>query len=409
MKRVLFVAYYFPPLGGIGSIRTVSFAEHLSDFGWEATVLAPRNGAYHRDPGLAFPETRVIRTGSIELSRAGKQLLRTGGSDTEAASVHGVRQLLKHAVRRHAYFPDAQIGWYLPAVIRAQQEIRPGRFDAIFSSSFPVTAHLIARTLRRRLHVPWVAEFRDPWCARLAQAGTPSRRAERLERGLAQEADALVTVSPSWGQIFGAAWQRDVSVITNGHDGNTTAAPAPLTDRFTLGYAGTFYPESQDLDAIWSAAAALDQMLPGVDAIRVIGNRDEALEARVAACGAGGLLEFTGYLPHAEVAPELARCTALVVPGPLRSTGIERGWIVAKLFEYLATSRPIIYVGDPETDAAQLLRGFSGTHIVATGDTAAALAALRTARTEVVVRDASRLSRRALTGGLAGLLDEACS
>ena len=105
----------------------------------------------------------------------------------------------------------------------------------------------------------------------------------------------------------------------------------------------------------------------------------------------------------------MSRCTALVVPGPLRSTGVERGWIVAKLFEYLATSRPIIYVGDPETDAAQLLRGFPGTHIVATGNTAGALAALRAVRIGVVARDASTLSRHALAGRLAALLDKVSS
>jgi glycosyltransferase involved in cell wall biosynthesis len=351
----------------------------------------------------------VIRTGSIELSRAGKQLLNTGGTDIEPASVHGARQVLKHAVRRYAYFPDAQIGWYLPAVLRARREIQPGRFDAIFSSSFPITAHMIARTLHRRLNAPWVAEFRDPWCAHLTEEGSPSWRAERLERSLAQEATALATVSPSWAQMFGAAWQREVSVITNGHDGNTAPRSAATTDRFTLGYVGTFYPDSQNLDAIWLALAALNKELADSPALRVIGKRDEALEARAAACGVGRLLSFTGYVPHAAVATELSRCTALVVPGPLEATGVKGGWIVAKLFEYLATSQPIIYVGHPDTDAAQLLRRFPGTHIVAAGDAAAALAALRTVRTEAVTRDASGLSRHALTGKLAALLDNVSS
>src|SRR5579859_4861972 len=110
MKRVLFVAYYFPPLGGIGSVRAASFATHLADFGWEATVLAPRSGAYFRDSSLQFPETRVIRASSLEISRAGKQLLRTGGDDTTEAQVTGVRSIVRSLVRDHLYFPDAQIG-----------------------------------------------------------------------------------------------------------------------------------------------------------------------------------------------------------------------------------------------------------------------------------------------------------
>jgi hypothetical protein len=387
----------------------VSFAAHLSDFGWEAIVLAPRNGAYHRDPALAFPERRVIRTGSLELSRAGKQVLRAGGTDTEASAAHGWRRPLRHAARRYVYFPDAQIGWYPPAVARALRAVRPGHFDAIFSSSFPITAHMVARTLHRRLDAPWVAEFRDPWYARLSEQGIRSPRAERLERNLAHEASALVTVSPSWAELFGAEWKRDVAVITNGHDGGAVPSYPVANDRLTLGYVGTFYPESQNLDAIWLALATLSKEFPGQCAIRVVGRRDEALAARVAACGAGGLLSFTGYLPHQEAVEEMSRCTALIVPGPLRSTGVERGVLAAKLFEYLATNRPIVYVGHLDTDAAHLLRAFPGTHLLGTQDSAGAVATLRAVRTETVVRDATALSRRSLSRRLATLLDSVSS
>jgi len=78
MRRVLIVAYYFPPLGGMGSIRVTGFATHLPAYGWEPVVLAPRTGAYHRDPELRFPEERVVRTRSFELSRAAKRVLQTG-------------------------------------------------------------------------------------------------------------------------------------------------------------------------------------------------------------------------------------------------------------------------------------------------------------------------------------------
>src|SRR5436305_14860881 len=73
-RRVLIVAYYFPPIGGIGSIRLARFAELLPEFGWEPTVLAPRDTPHARDPHLRFPEDKVIRSRSIELSRAGRVL-----------------------------------------------------------------------------------------------------------------------------------------------------------------------------------------------------------------------------------------------------------------------------------------------------------------------------------------------
>ncbi len=409
MRRVLFIAYYFPPLGGIGSVRTTSFARHLGEHGWEATVLAPSNGAYHRDPELAFPEARVIRTPSIELSRTGKRLLRTGGSDSAPAEIGRARRLPRALVRRYAYFPDGQIGWYPTAVTRALRQVPTANYDAIFSTSFPITSHLIARTLHRRLGIPWVAEFRDPWSHHLEAEGRSGLRATRFERNLAQAASAIVTVSPTWARMFSESWNRDVSVITNGHDGAAPRSQPIEEGAFTLGYAGTFYPERQNLDALWTAVGSHNQHGAPVATIKVIGDYDDALAARAAACGAGELLRFTGYLPHAAVADELARCTALVVAGPPSSGGVDRGWIVAKIFEYLATDRPIIYIGASDTDAASLLSGFGGTHVVATRDVEGAIKALRAARDEVVIRDASAFTRQSLTTKLATLLDQVCA
>ena len=183
MRRALIVAYYFPPLGGIGSLRVSGFATHLREYGWEPTVLAPRDGAYYRDPQISFPEHDVIRTPSIEFSRVGKRVLRAGGTDVVAADVGGARAAVRRGARAALYFPDAQIGWYAPALITARRALRERRFDAVFSSSFPITAHLVARRLHRWLKIPWIAEFRDPWSAMLARQGRSSARAARLERG----------------------------------------------------------------------------------------------------------------------------------------------------------------------------------------------------------------------------------
>ena len=38
-KRVLFVSYPFPPVGGAGVQRTTKFVKYLSEFGWLPSVL----------------------------------------------------------------------------------------------------------------------------------------------------------------------------------------------------------------------------------------------------------------------------------------------------------------------------------------------------------------------------------
>lgn len=403
MKRVLIVAYYFPPLGGIGSVRIASLAQHLERYGWRATVLAPASGAYFRDETLST-EVDVIRTRSIELSRVGKQLLRAGGTDVDAAEVAGARAALKAVARRYIYFPDAQIGWLPPALVEARRRVHRGEFDAIFSSSFPITAHLVARRLQHRLNIPWIAEYRDPWSAMLPASSPILGRAQRLEAEIARDATALVTVSPSWARMFEQAWGRKVHVIRNGHDG-APADDESADPRFTLAYLGTYYPQTQDLTALWRAVADLNR--PGrrvVDAVRLIGTRQSPLMEELENAGIGDLAEPTGYLAHHQAQSELARASALVVAGPRDDRAVLRGHVVAKLSEYLATRKPIIYVGDLEADAAELLAAYPGTHLVAAGDVEAAGKAILSAHGQSFDRDASNLSRQALGGQLAELL-----
>ena len=49
MKRLMMVAYHFPPLAGSSGIqRTLNFVRHLPRFGWEPLVLTAHPRAYTR-------------------------------------------------------------------------------------------------------------------------------------------------------------------------------------------------------------------------------------------------------------------------------------------------------------------------------------------------------------------------
>src|SRR3954452_6012482 len=111
MRRLLVVAYYFPPIGGGASIRLVRFAEHLPEFGWDVTVLAPKATPHAADPRLHYPETHGVGSRSLELSRL-KQLVprfraSAPGDGRARAAARTAGRLL---------YPDPQIGWFPGAV-----------------------------------------------------------------------------------------------------------------------------------------------------------------------------------------------------------------------------------------------------------------------------------------------------
>jgi glycosyltransferase involved in cell wall biosynthesis len=407
LRKVLIVAYYFPPLGGIGSVRMSGFARYLPEYGWSPIVLAPASAAYHVDPDMSFPEDQVLRSGSLEISRMGKQVLRTGGSEIVAARPSGIRRVIQSAVRRYLYFPDGQIGWYWPALKVGRAAMRRHKFDAIYSSAFPVTGHLIARRLHRDTGVPWVAEFRDPFSDLVDTGALNRRRAAHLERSIAHEAAGVVMTSPSWSRAHAERWSRPVTAITNGYDEVVRADP-PRSDEFVLTHLGSLYPQWQDLAGLWQAILRLEQAgQPTVDRLCFVGAPQPEVREELDAYGLMPRVEITGLLAHREAAGRLRRSGALLLAGPKDGRPELRGWSSGKMFEYLATDLPIIFVGDRDTDAAHLLEQYAGCYVVDSQDVEGLMAALRGARGERHVRDVSSLSRRTLTGKLAALLDEA--
>ena len=97
MKRVLMVAYHFPPLAGSSGIqRTLRFVQHLPRFGWEPAVLTVHPCAYERtSPDLASEvgnDVLVRRAYGLDTARhlsiAGRSA-QTRGGDTRASRGDG--------------------------------------------------------------------------------------------------------------------------------------------------------------------------------------------------------------------------------------------------------------------------------------------------------------------------------
>lgn len=404
MRNVLIVAYYFPPLGGIGSVRVASFARDLEAFGWRATVLAPANGSYHRDSDFTFAEERVVRTRSLELSRVAKTTFRSGGDDVTPAPDRGMNTVLRKVARRYVYYPDAQIGWYPFALTSGIRAIREHDVDLVFSSANPVTAHLVARRLARMKAIPWVAEYRDPFSDMAPVDGPARSRMARLERSLARDAAALVMPSPTWAQNYGKRWGREIDVITNGCDGAISAAPSP--EQPVLTHLGSMFPERHDLRGLWSAMRALaDESQPVT--LKFIGRLRNEVRDEMRTFGLEDLIEETGFLPHGEVEGAMVSSSALLIAGHAEPSDLLQGWIPSKLFEYLSTDLPIVYIGSPTSDAASILRGFPGCYVLDSGDVEGIVAALRSSQGQRYRRDVSNISRPALAGRLAAVFDRA--
>jgi glycosyltransferase involved in cell wall biosynthesis len=407
-RRVLFVSYYFPPIGGIGSIRATAMANYLPEFGWDPVVLAPSGTPHPTDSELRYPKSAVVRARSIELSRAGRLF---AGSERSEPSRKGrsPRDVARAAAHRYLFYPDPQVGWYPAAVLAGWRKLRAGRFDAIYSSALPVTAHLVARTLSRRARIPWVAEFRDPWSDLDFPTGPHRQRAARLEERLAKTATRVVMPTPTWASYFGDRWGREVAVVRNGFDQRIDPRPPP--DEPVLTYLGTLNPQNQTLAPLWEGLARLVRGgYHPVPKVRIVGELTPAIQAEAARVGLDRLLEATGFVSHERAMAELSTSSALIASSSADAGPLGSGVVPAKIYEYLATSLPIVLLGDARSDPGALIAPQPGCHVVDFADIDGIADAIREVLTSgPLCRDVEAFSRRAAARTLAAVLDDATS
>lgn len=386
MRRVLVVTYYFPPSGGPGVQRMLKTVRYLRDGGYEPVVLTVEAGAYpHLDASLAadVPDgVEVVRTPAPDPFALYAKLSRR--SRTEAVTVGSVETqgpLARMAlwIRANVFLPDARVGW-VPFARRAARHLlreaarRYEPYAAVLTSGPPHSVHLVGLGLRRT-GVPWVADFRDPWTDINFYDDLPMSAAaraldERLERRVLRTADAVTTVSPSWARLLerkGGLADDAVHVVHNGIDGADLSGidtGAVRGDAFVLAHVGSLYA-TRNPEALWKALARLeaDGEVPGL-VIRLVGRVAPSVEAAARATGVP--VEVVPYAPHAEAVREMASAALLLLS--IESFGAEAGMITGKLYEYLASGRPVLGVGPPQGDAAALLREVGGGEMLARDD-----------------------------------------
>ncbi len=401
---MLMICYYFPPIAGIGSLRALKFATHLPEFGWVPTVVAPRGGG-DEDPSLSAVGVRARRTRLFQLGRV-KRVLRNRSAGSAGNRAPG---RWRERIRRWLYYPDGQIGWYPFAVAGGRRVIREDGCDVIFSSSFPITAHLVARRLHRETGIPWVAEFRDLWTDWGGEGRGRHRLNGVIERSILGAATAVVTVSPTYGEVLRSRGAKCVSIVTNGFD-PADFCDEKVPDGAMAAYVGTYYPEYQDLE---TALRALGDLVRSGSIsrgeVRFVGNVPAGLGKILAGSGIADSVCCTGFVPHTEALRQICGANVLLLSGPTTaSRDALRGHIPAKTFEYIGSGRSILFVGDPRSDVANLLRPLSSVRIVEPGNVEAAKAAIlsllqsREARSPTQVE---RFGSRSLAKKLADVLD----
>ncbi|MEX1133122.1 MAG: glycosyltransferase [Flavobacteriales bacterium] len=371
MKRVLIIAYYWPPNAGVGVYRWLKFAKYLPENGWQPVVYTPANPEMQAvDPALERdipPEAEIIKAPITEPYSWYKRF--TGKKQDERLQTAFLREEAgptwkenaSNWVRSNFFIPDARVWWVKPSVKRLQRYLKEHPVDVIVTTGSPHSLHLIGRELKRRTGIPWLADFRDPWTnvdyyGQLKLTQWADRKQHELERAVLTEADEVLTVSWHWAEELKALGAKHVQVITNGYDpADLPATPEPQDERWSLVHVGSI-TATRDVPELWQALAERvrdDAEFRERFVLRFVGGVDHTVLRSLEAAGLMDNVERVGQVDHAEALRHMQRARVLLLP--VNNTPNVMGFLPAKVFEYLSVQRPILCVAPVEADIARVL------------------------------------------------------
>jgi len=374
MKKLLIVAYYFPPSGGPGVQRVLKHVRYLPQFGWEPIVLTVSNGQFPaRDESLLsqIPEgTKVYRSHIYEPYDIYRLL--TGKKPGSAIDVNVIKkddqkvifkEKIAEFIRATFFIPDARIGWRLSTGKAIKEIMAEHKIDAVYSSSPPYTCSLIARSVKRKYNIPWVAGFRDPWTEFISSPKRwflPAAIDQAMEHSVFSEANS---VECAWEGIIKDALGKYPDLekskfnhVPNGFDSQDFPdLQYQRNDKFTVTYTGSMYGRRNPA-AFFAALENLireNKINPDEIKLRFIGRFGAEVEEMFAKATFEDSIEIISYIPHHKSIEYLmlSELLLLVVDESKESEEIVPG----KVYEYIGVRKPVLAIAPKNSAISSLM------------------------------------------------------
>lgn len=345
-KAILFVPFW-RMAGHVGNNRADRFVRWLNEEGYELVIV--RAGT--REAVCAEPWGQEITV----VDRLG---LHPDVPPGQAKAVPRRKpNKLRRALAYRLFNPDPAVVWAKaaarhPKVIEAMQDA-----NFILSSSPPESAHVGAWMLSQKTGVPHIMDMRDGWLDEPLKPllhSSPLRRWQerRLESRIAKNAKAIQVTSDAWKELFDARYPElahKVQVLTNGYPQHmppvSDKPPKGGDDEYVLIHAGRFTGSrmSQKPELLLEPLLKNLALEPSKGVIRFYGNLTaddisgiQAFQQRFGRIG--WRVEFPGTVSRTKMLEIMQQADGLLLLSASHAA------LPSKLFEYIATCKPVFCV-----------------------------------------------------------------
>ncbi len=369
MKKALIITYYWPPAGGPGVQRWLKFVKYLPEFNIEPIVFIPENPNYPIvDESLLseIPENLTILKQPIKepYNLAGllskKESKRISKGIIHQTKSQSVMEKLLLYIRGNYFIPDARKNWVKPSVTFLSEYIKENNITIIITTGPPHSLHLIGLHLKRLLGVKWLADFRDPWTKigyhkKLMLTKRSAKKHMQLEKEVLQNADKIITTSFTTSNEFQNTVNKEVNTITNGFDEQENIS-IELDEKFTCSHIGSLLSE-RNPEVLWTVFKELINERKDFKRsfqLNLIGVVSEDVLESIKNNGLKDHINLMGYVSHKKAIRHQKQSQVLLL---IEIDSEETKCIIpGKLFEYMASERPIIALGPKDSDVQSIIK-----------------------------------------------------
>ena len=364
MKTVLYIVFYYPPVGGSGVHRGVKFTRYLPEFGWDSIVLTPNPKLLKQPKDYSLlkelsPEQKIEHFFTLDARWLFKIFW--------GLNLPQVVNWLNY----HIFKPDEDI-ISLPFLHRKISNLmKRQKIDLVFISGPPFSLMLNVLWLKKNYHLPVITDFRDDWSQGQSRLDNPPPESFKkyelqLEHQVLAKSDKVIVANEAIKDNF-LSIHSDMNpehfvVITNGYDEKDFQKDFPPRetekDKLQIVYIGSLYGRRQPA-TVWKVLIYLveqGKINPEKIRIHIYGpnyrsfvfkgfENNQILEK---------IVKLHPYLNHSQVPEAMSQADVLwlfIGAGP-KSDAISTG----KIFEYMRSGKPIWAVINPQGMAANILR-----------------------------------------------------
>ena len=348
-------------------------ARNLPEFGWKTVIITgtPLQSADERFSVIQTPYTDMTAYLKKLLGLKSEQgfqeqigiplSMREGKKSLPGLIIRTLRELLA--------YPDEQKFWNPHALKAASTFLKNHDTAAIFSCSQPPTSHIIAKTLKNRSHLPWIAYFYDLWSENHNYPYHALRKKldQKLERKTLKTANVLIVFSAfDQKKLRAVNPKSNIEIISGGFEPEEiNDQPTPLEEHFTITYTGTIYKEQQDPSKLFLALSNLIKkwrINPNDLQVNFYGHKTEWLEQKINSYALSRYVKQCGFVPR-EHALQKQRSSHILLVFKWENKK-EKGVYCLKTFEYLSARRPILAIGGSKDDVVCKLLSETGSGVV---------------------------------------------